>query len=69
MANNAEVDVWVEEPGKRLKVECVNDNARLTIYDIDGSSEVVVTIAYWRWQNVLRKFWPPPSTSKGQDHD
>ena len=59
MSNDAEIDCWVEEPGKRMKVERIGDNARITIYDVDGTSSVTGTVAYWRWEHVLRIFWPP----------
>jgi hypothetical protein len=66
MANDAEVDCWVEEPGKRMKVERVGDNARITIYDVDGSSKHTATVAYWRWERVLR-LWPQPATEGATD--
>ena len=67
MANDAEIDCGVEEAGKRAKFERVGDNAKITIYDVDGSSSVTATIAYWRWERVLRIFWPPVIPEEARD--
>ena len=44
--------VWAEQGGIQLKVECCGGNVVLTIFDVDRDFSAKATIADYRWKRI-----------------